>query len=56
MDCLLFVGLVYLVIHAFPVVLIQVNLLEQICVNLCSETLQHFYNTHVFKSTDEYTR
>jgi len=34
----------------------QVNQLEQICVNLCSETLQHFYNTHIFKSTDEYTR
>lgn len=34
----------------------QVNQLEQLCVNLCSETLQHFYNTHIFKSREEYSR
>ena len=27
--------------------------MEQLCINLCEETLQHFYNTHVFKSTEE---
>ena len=32
------------------------NQLEQLCVNLCSETLQHFYNTHIFKSREEYSR
>ncbi|UYV72045.1 Myo20 [Cordylochernes scorpioides] len=32
---------------------IQVNKLEQLCINLCAETLQHFYNTHVFKSNIE---
>ena len=31
----------------------QNNELEQLCVNLTSETLQHFYNTHIFKSTEE---
>ncbi|KAJ7378290.1 Myosin [Desmophyllum pertusum] len=34
----------------------QVNQMEQLCVNLCSETLQHFYNTHIFKSREEYSR
>lgn len=34
----------------------EVNQLEQLCVNLCSETLQHFYNTHIFKSREEYSR
>lgn len=34
----------------------QVNQLEQICVNLCSETLQHFYNTHIFKSAGDFIR
>ncbi|XP_062589716.1 uncharacterized protein LOC134251341 [Saccostrea cucullata] len=29
----------------------QRNQLEQFCVNLCAETIQHFYNTHIFKST-----
>ncbi|KAK3104216.1 hypothetical protein FSP39_025375, partial [Pinctada imbricata] len=29
----------------------QVNKLEQLCSNLCAETIQHFYNTHIFKST-----
>lgn len=27
--------------------------LEHLCINLCAETLQHFYNTHVFKSSIE---
>lgn len=30
--------------------------LEHLCVNLCSETMQHFYNTHVFKSSLEVCR
>ena len=30
--------------------------LEQLCINLCSETMQHFYNTHVFKSSIESCR
>ncbi|XP_031571952.1 unconventional myosin-XV-like [Actinia tenebrosa] len=34
----------------------NVNQLEQICINLCSETIQHFYNTHIFKSSEEYCR
>jgi myosin heavy subunit len=29
----------------------QRNQLEQLCMNLCAETIQHFYNTHIFKST-----
>ncbi|EDV28363.1 uncharacterized protein TRIADDRAFT_53951 [Trichoplax adhaerens] len=27
------------------------NRLEQLCINFCSETIQHFYNTHLFEST-----
>ncbi|XP_077979493.1 uncharacterized protein LOC144434854 [Glandiceps talaboti] len=34
----------------------QCNQFEQLCINLCSETLQHYYNTHVFKSTQECCR
>ncbi|KAK3740680.1 hypothetical protein QZH41_019051, partial [Actinostola sp. cb2023] len=34
----------------------KINQLEQMCINLCSETLQHFYNTHIFKSSEEYCR
>lgn len=30
--------------------------LEHLCVNLCAETMQHFYNTHVFKSSAESCR
>ena len=30
--------------------------LEQLCINLCSETMQHFYNTHIFKSSIESCR
>lgn len=26
-------------------------LLEHLCINLCAETMQHFYNTHIFKSS-----
>ena len=33
--------------------LLQGNHLEQLCMNLCAETLEHFYNTHVFKTTEE---
>ena len=31
----------------------QSNGLEQMCINLCAETLQHFYNTHVFIGTQQ---
>ena len=31
----------------------QVNRFEQLCINLCAETLQHFYNTHMFRATEE---
>ncbi|XP_070580651.1 unconventional myosin-X-like isoform X2 [Ptychodera flava] len=34
----------------------QSNQFEQLCINLCAETLQHYYNTHVFKSTQECCR
>ncbi|RVE42725.1 hypothetical protein evm_012623, partial [Chilo suppressalis] len=30
--------------------------LEHLCANLCAETMQHFYNTHVFKSVAESCR
>ncbi|KAF0301174.1 Myosin-VIIa [Amphibalanus amphitrite] len=30
--------------------------LEHLCTNLCSETMQHFYNTHIFKSSLESCR
>lgn len=30
--------------------------LEQLCLNLCAETMQHFYNTHIFKSSIESCR
>ena len=30
--------------------------LEQICINLSAETMQHFYNTHIFKSSIESCR
>ncbi|RWS31912.1 unconventional myosin-IXb-like protein [Leptotrombidium deliense] len=30
--------------------------LEQLCINLCAETMQHFYNTHIFKSSMESLR
>lgn len=32
-------------------IFLQKNQLEQLCVNLCAETIQHFYNTYIFKST-----
>lgn len=31
-------------------------LLEHLCINLCAETMQHFYNTHIFKSSVESCR
>ncbi|KAF3421002.1 hypothetical protein E2986_01085 [Frieseomelitta varia] len=30
--------------------------LEHLCINLCAETMQHFYNTHIFKSSIESCR
>ncbi len=32
------------------------NFLFQLCINLCAETMQHFYNTHIFKSSVESCR
>ncbi|XP_065342455.1 unconventional myosin-IXb isoform X1 [Cloeon dipterum] len=34
----------------------QPSQLEHLCINLCSETMQHFYNTHIFKSSIESCR
>ena len=34
----------------------QPSHLEHLCINLCSETMQHFYNTHIFKSSLESCR
>ncbi|KAI9556922.1 hypothetical protein GHT06_016716 [Daphnia sinensis] len=30
--------------------------LEHLCINLCAETMQHFFNTHIFKSSIESCR
>ncbi|CAL8122354.1 unnamed protein product [Orchesella dallaii] len=30
--------------------------LEHLCINLCAETMQHFYNTHIFKACIESCR
>ncbi|XP_035712524.1 unconventional myosin-Ib isoform X3 [Folsomia candida] len=30
--------------------------LEQLCINLCAETMQHFYSTHIFKASIESCR
>lgn len=35
---------------------LQPSYLEHLCINLCSETMQHFYNTHIFKSSIESCR
>ena len=37
-------------------VLLQPSQLEQLCINLCSETMQHFYNTHTLKTAIETCR
>lgn len=34
----------------------QPSHLEHLCINLCAETMQHFYNTHVFKACIESCR
>lgn len=34
----------------------QPSQLEHLCINLCAETMQHFYNTHIFKSSIESCR
>ena len=34
----------------------QPSQLEQLCINLCSETMQHFYNTHTLKTAIETCR
>lgn len=35
---------------------LQLSRLEQLCINLCAETMQHFYNTHIFKASIESCR
>lgn len=35
---------------------VQPACLEHLCINLCAETMQHFYNTHIFKSSIESCR
>ncbi|XP_077527396.1 unconventional myosin-IXb-like dachs isoform X2 [Haemaphysalis longicornis] len=35
---------------------VKLSQLEHLCINLCAETMQHFYNTHVFKSSMEACR
>lgn len=35
---------------------IQPSQLEHLCINLCAETMQHFFNTHIFKSSIESCR
>jgi dachs protein len=37
-------------------IIIQPSQLEQLCINLCAETMQHFYNTHIFKASIESCR
>ena len=37
----------------FLCIFLQNNQLEQLCINLSAETLQHFYTTHTFKSVEE---
>jgi len=32
---------------------LQPSHLEHLCINLCAETMQHFYNIHIFKSSTE---
>ncbi|XP_074602506.1 unconventional myosin-IXb-like dachs isoform X2 [Brevipalpus obovatus] len=32
---------------------VQPSQLQHLCINLCAETMQHFYNTHIFKSSTE---
>lgn len=34
----------------------ELSQLEHLCINLCAETMQHFYNTHIFKSSIESCR
>lgn len=34
----------------------QPSQLEHLCINLCAETMQHFFNTHIFKSSIESCR
>lgn len=34
----------------------KLSQLEHLCINLCAETMQHFYNTHIFKSSIESCR
>jgi myosin heavy subunit len=38
------------------ILMFQPSQLEHLCINLCSETMQHFYNTHIFKSSIESCR
>ncbi|XP_052069098.1 unconventional myosin-VIIa-like isoform X1 [Mytilus californianus] len=44
------------IVDMFGFEVAETNQLEQLCINLCAETIQHFYNTHIFKSTMESLR
>lgn len=46
----------YRVLIKIPSMLLQPSQLEHLCINLCAETMQHFYNTHIFKSSIESCR
>ncbi|KAJ8318178.1 hypothetical protein KUTeg_003269, partial [Tegillarca granosa] len=41
------------IVDMFGFEISEVNRLEQLCINLCAETMQHYYNTHIFKSTSQ---
>ncbi|XP_041362626.1 unconventional myosin-IXb-like isoform X2 [Gigantopelta aegis] len=41
------------ILDLFGIELSEVNHLEQLCINLCAETMQNFYNIHVFRAPIE---
>lgn len=43
-------------LYWFIWIALQPSQLEHLCINLCAETMQHFYNTHIFKSSIESCR
>ncbi|RXG59262.1 Unconventional myosin-IXa [Armadillidium vulgare] len=43
-------------INSYLYLIINPAHLEHLCINLCAETMQHFYNTHIFKSSIESCR
>lgn len=51
----------YFILSYFTLSFVSFNLcqpsqLEQVCINLSAEVMQHFYNTHIFKSSIESCR